>query len=112
MGNKVRRDDKEIASRSEIDDIIRGCKVCHLGLAVDGEPYIVPVSFGYDGEAVYFHTAPEGKKIDFIGSMAGQNTGIRNTPASSRGRPNPSWRLGRKSRSLRTTGLCAASSAV
>ena len=64
----MRRDDKEITSRSVIDEIIRGCKVCHLGLAVDGEPYIVPVSFGYDGESVYFHTACEGKKIDFIGS--------------------------------------------
>jgi nitroimidazol reductase NimA-like FMN-containing flavoprotein (pyridoxamine 5'-phosphate oxidase superfamily) len=66
--NRMRRDNKEITSRSVIDEIIRGCKVCHLGLAVDGEPYIVPVSFGYDGELVYFHTAREGKKIDFIGS--------------------------------------------
>ena len=27
---------------------------------------IVPVSFGYDGNAIYFHTAREEKKIDYI----------------------------------------------
>lgn len=64
----MRRNDKEITIRSEIDEVILGCQVCHLGLATDGEPYVVPVSFGYDGAAVYFHTASEGKKIDIIGS--------------------------------------------
>lgn len=63
----MRRDDREIINREEIDKIIHDCKVCHLGMAMNDEPYVVPVSFGYDGESVYFHTALEGKKIDFIG---------------------------------------------
>jgi nitroimidazol reductase NimA-like FMN-containing flavoprotein (pyridoxamine 5'-phosphate oxidase superfamily) len=62
----VRRTDREIADRSEIDRIIHGSQVCHLGLARDDEPYVVPLSFGYDGEALYFHTARRGKKIDFF----------------------------------------------
>jgi nitroimidazol reductase NimA-like FMN-containing flavoprotein (pyridoxamine 5'-phosphate oxidase superfamily) len=33
---------------------------------MDGQPYIIPLSFGYDGEALYFHTARRGKKIEFI----------------------------------------------
>lgn len=64
----MRRTDKEIADRSEIDSIIRGCQVCHLALARRDEPYVIPVSFGYDGAAIYFHTAREGTKIDFIRS--------------------------------------------
>jgi nitroimidazol reductase NimA-like FMN-containing flavoprotein (pyridoxamine 5'-phosphate oxidase superfamily) len=64
----LRRDEKEITARREIDEVIRGAQVCHLGLAVDGEPYVVPMSFGYDGIAVYFHTAQEGRKIDMIAS--------------------------------------------
>ena len=64
----MRRLDKEIEIRSEIDKIIHGCQICHLGFAMDGEPYVVPVSFGYDGVALYFHTAREGRKIDFISS--------------------------------------------
>jgi hypothetical protein len=62
----MRRSDKEITDRSAIDELIRGCQVCHLGLAVGSEPYIVPISFGYDGAAIFFHTAKRGKKIDMI----------------------------------------------
>jgi len=32
----------------------------------EGQPYVVPLSFGYDGCFLYFHTACEGKKIDII----------------------------------------------
>lgn len=62
----MRRKDKEIQDRELISQIIRNCQVCRLGLAKDDAPYIVPVSFGYDGNAIYFHTAREGKKIDHI----------------------------------------------
>ncbi len=62
----MRRHDKEIRSRAEIDAIIRAADVCRLALARDNEPYLVPVSFGYDGAALFFHTAPRGRKIDFI----------------------------------------------
>ena len=64
----MRRRDKEIQSRGEIDAIIRGCQVCRLAFAVENEPYIVPVSFGYDGASLFFHTAESGKKIEFLGS--------------------------------------------
>ena len=62
----MRRRDKEIVSREEIDAIIRSAEVCRLAFAADNEPYLVPVSFGYDGEALYIHTAKTGRKIDFI----------------------------------------------
>ena len=64
----MRRTDKEITGRSEIDEVIRGCQVCHLACAVGGDPYVVPISFGYDGVGVYFHTAREGKKINYLDS--------------------------------------------
>ena len=62
----MRRADKEITSQAGIDAIIRGSKVCRLAFAVSDEPYLVPVSFGYDGESLYFHTARTGRKIDCI----------------------------------------------
>jgi nitroimidazol reductase NimA-like FMN-containing flavoprotein (pyridoxamine 5'-phosphate oxidase superfamily) len=62
----MRRTDREIESREEMDDIIRGSHVCRIALAKDNIPYIVPVSFGYDGESIYIHTAKEGKKINII----------------------------------------------
>lgn len=60
----MRRTDKEITDRSQIDAIIRGSLVCRVAMARDHLPYIVPLSFGYDGSALYFHTARQGKKIE------------------------------------------------
>jgi nitroimidazol reductase NimA-like FMN-containing flavoprotein (pyridoxamine 5'-phosphate oxidase superfamily) len=62
----MRRNDKEFSSRTEIDAIIRAADVCRLAFARDNEPYLVPLSFGYDGSALYFHTAPKGRKLEFI----------------------------------------------
>lgn len=62
----MRRHDKEIASREEIDAIIESANVCRIAFARGNEPYVVPVSFGYDGEALYIHTAKTGRKLDFI----------------------------------------------
>ena len=62
----MRRTDKEIGSREEINAILRGSHVCRIALAMDNMPYIIPVSFGYDGESIYIHTAKEGKKINYF----------------------------------------------
>lgn len=62
----MKRKEREITDPAAIDDIIRGCEVCHLAFAVDNQPYVVPVSFGYHGTYLYLHTAGEGKKIDCI----------------------------------------------
>ena len=62
----MRRRDKEITSREEIDSIIRAADVCRLAFARDNEAYLVPVSFGYDGGSIFFHTAPRGRKLEFI----------------------------------------------
>jgi len=62
----MRRRDREIPDRADIDRLLMEAPVCRLALATGDEPYIVPMSFGYDGEALYLHSAPEGKKIAMI----------------------------------------------
>jgi nitroimidazol reductase NimA-like FMN-containing flavoprotein (pyridoxamine 5'-phosphate oxidase superfamily) len=62
----MRRKDREIQSREEIDGIIFKAEVCRLGLCNNNQPYIVSVSFGYDGKQIFFHSATEGMKIDYI----------------------------------------------
>ena len=62
----MRRTDKEITDREQLEAIIRGSLVCRLALARDNVPYLVPMSFGYDGAALYLHTAIEGRKIGFL----------------------------------------------
>jgi hypothetical protein len=58
----MRRTDRQITDRARIEDILRRCRFCRLGLVCEGEPYVVPLCFGYDGQAVYLHMAVEGKK--------------------------------------------------
>ena len=62
----MRRSEKEITDPGRIEEIIRGCTVCHLGLCRDGEPYVVPMCFGYLRGTFYFHCAREGMKLNFI----------------------------------------------
>ncbi|MBN1226933.1 MAG: pyridoxamine 5'-phosphate oxidase family protein [Deltaproteobacteria bacterium] len=62
----MRRKEKELLDKESIKAIIKECSVCRLGLSVNDNPYIVPVSFGFDGLSIYFHTAIEGKKIEYI----------------------------------------------
>ena len=64
----MRKTDKEIKDRTAIDAIINNCLVCRIALCKDNRPYIVPVSFGYDGSSLYIHTAKDGLKIDYINS--------------------------------------------
>lgn len=37
----------------------------HLGCNVDGEPYVVPVHYLYEGESIYIHSLP-GRKINAL----------------------------------------------
>ncbi len=62
----MRRDDREITNCHEIESILQHAIVCRIGLAVGDEPYIVPVSFGFEGRTIYFHSALEGKKISIL----------------------------------------------
>ena len=62
----MRRNEKEITDKSEIEKVLSKAKVCRLAMVDDGEPYIVPLCFGYKEGAFYFHTSPEGRKIDIL----------------------------------------------
>jgi uncharacterized protein len=62
----MRRSEKEITDESAIEAIINASLVCRLALSDGNQPYIVPLSFGYQDKTLYFHSAREGKKIDII----------------------------------------------
>ena len=62
----MRRKEQEITDRAAIKSIIARSTVCRLALSEDDRPYIVPLCFGYEDNALYFHTAREGKKIGIL----------------------------------------------
>ena len=51
-----------------IEDFLRSQRFGILGLPADGAPYLVPISFGYDGDALYFTFigGPESQKRTLI----------------------------------------------
>ena len=50
----MRRSDREITDLGEILSIINDCKVIHLAMVDDGEPYLLPLNFGYACEGGAF----------------------------------------------------------
>jgi len=62
----MRRADKEIKSKKEIESIIKSAKVCRVGFVDGGKPYVLPFNFGYSGGTFYLHCAKEGRKLDII----------------------------------------------
>ena len=66
----MRRTDREVTDPAAIDAIICACPCCRLGMR-DGEGvYLVPMNFGFTNvegrRTFYFHSAPEGHKIDLL----------------------------------------------
>jgi len=62
----MRREDKEIRDKDEIESIVQRAIVCRVAFSENDVPYIVPVNFGIEDDCLYFHSAPEGKKIEII----------------------------------------------
>jgi nitroimidazol reductase NimA-like FMN-containing flavoprotein (pyridoxamine 5'-phosphate oxidase superfamily) len=45
----------------QIEDVLKNQLVGRIGCSLNGETYIVPISYAYDGDYIYCHTS-EGKK--------------------------------------------------
>ena len=62
--------ERQVTDEEQIRQILDNGKILHLGLAVDNEPYVVPMNYGYafEGEqlVIYLHSAVRGKKLDMI----------------------------------------------
>ena len=59
-----------VTDPEQIRHILDSGKVLHLGLAVDNEPYVVPMNYGHTFEegklTLYLHSALRGKKLDMM----------------------------------------------
>lgn len=62
----MRRKDKEIKDKKEIEAIIQKAPVLRIAMCDSGLPYVVPVCFGYDDGSIFIHSAPAGRKIDIL----------------------------------------------
>ncbi len=64
----MRRPEKEITDREELDKIIQTAEVLFLALRDEPAPYVFPVCFGGDSGTLYVHSALVGTKIELLRS--------------------------------------------
>lgn len=65
----MRRNDREVMEKQQIEEIISKADVCRIAMADGNKPYIVTMNFGYvagTAPRLYFHCAPQGKKLDIL----------------------------------------------
>ena len=68
MRYHMHKRDQLIEEQRELEEVLREGRYMTLALCRANEPYVVTLSYAYDGEqrALYFHTALEGLKLAFI----------------------------------------------
>ncbi len=62
----MRRREKAVTDRIALEQILWQGKVCHLAISDLPTPYLVPLNYGYRNGMLYFHSAPQGHKIELL----------------------------------------------
>jgi uncharacterized protein len=62
----MRRKDKEITDSNILHDIIHGSHICRIAMIDGNQPYMVPLNYGFSGNALYFHSAAGGRKYEVL----------------------------------------------
>lgn len=53
-----------IEDKQRIESIILQADACFVGITdLEGNPYVVPMNFGYENDTLYLHSGPEGGKM-------------------------------------------------
>ena len=51
----VRESDRGVYDRDTVNRILDEGFLCHVGFIVDGQPYVIPTSYGRNGDVLYIH---------------------------------------------------------
>src|SRR5260370_8525599 len=51
----VREPQRAVYDRATIYDILDEGFICHVGFAIDGQPYVIPTSYGRKDDMLYIH---------------------------------------------------------
>lgn len=56
-----------IEDRQRLESIILRCGTCFVGITdLKGNPYVIPMSFGYADGVLYLHSGPDGSKLEML----------------------------------------------
>jgi nitroimidazol reductase NimA-like FMN-containing flavoprotein (pyridoxamine 5'-phosphate oxidase superfamily) len=51
----VREPQRAVYDREAVNQILDEAFLCHVGFVVDGQPYVIPTSFGRESDVLYIH---------------------------------------------------------
>lgn len=51
----VREPQRAVYDRDAVNQILDEAFLCHVGFVVGGQPFVIPTSYGRDGDALYIH---------------------------------------------------------
>src|SRR5271165_6296430 len=51
----VREPQRAVYDRDAVNAILDEAFLCHVGFVVDNQPYVIPTSYGRDGNVLYIH---------------------------------------------------------
>jgi uncharacterized protein len=51
----VREPQRAVYDRDAVNQILDEAFLCHVGFVADGQPYVIPTSYGRDGNVLYIH---------------------------------------------------------
>ncbi|MBK8479470.1 MAG: pyridoxamine 5'-phosphate oxidase family protein [Opitutaceae bacterium] len=57
---------KAITDPTILAEIFASAEVCRIAMVDHGEPYLVPMNFGFLDNALYFHSSATGRKIEIL----------------------------------------------
>lgn len=63
--NRRRASVTKALQEDEARALLSACKIGRLGCVDNGEPYVVPINYVFEGESIYSHSLP-GRKIDAL----------------------------------------------
>lgn len=64
----LRRIERDMPERADQLAVLRGQKYLSLAMCRDNQPYLVSLNYGFSEEenCFYVHSAPEGRKLDYL----------------------------------------------
>jgi nitroimidazol reductase NimA-like FMN-containing flavoprotein (pyridoxamine 5'-phosphate oxidase superfamily) len=51
----VREHERGVYDRASVNQILDEGFLCHVGFVLDGQPFVIPTSYGRDGDVLYIH---------------------------------------------------------
>ncbi len=59
----TREPQRAVYDRDVVNQILDEAFLCHVGFAIEGQPFVIPMSYGRDRDVLYIHGAPASRML-------------------------------------------------